>query len=154
PKEASLAQGVARALAQERLRSARLLNLLRLVGVSLFLAILICQVCAAHPHADLRAVRLLAGFWLVSIALAAGGHFSDRLARVGSLAIPFVDIPLVFVAQLWGMSNSTDPRAVADFTLGIYVFLMMLATMALRGWPLLAAATIAMLLEHRLQAVA
>ncbi len=47
------------------------------------------------------------------------------------LAIAFVDVPAVFYLQWMTLPGSPSPSGVAGFTIGIYVFLVILATLAL-----------------------
>ena len=144
-------QGLARALAVERLRNERLLSLLRLIGVTLFLVIVIWQEVLKPTPRERSYPGLLAGYWVLSVALFASGCLSARLTRLSSLAVPWLDMPLVFLIQLGRMEGSTDPRAVANFTLGLYFCFIMLAAMTLRGWQLLLAAAVAIVLEQLLQ---
>jgi len=143
--------GFDKALSAERLRNGRLLNLLRLLGVSLFLALVLREEFLKQAAVDKRYPELLTGYWLFSLALFVVGYVSDRMTRLGSLAIALVDVPLVFLIQLEYLHRSADPRAVANFALGLFLLLVMLAAMALRGWPILLTAVLAIASERFLQ---
>ena len=141
----------ARALAGERLHNGRVLNVVRLVGVTLYLGVVLWQGVLVMARGHRHCPAWLVAYWALSVAFFVGGRISDRLTRLSSLAIPFVDIPLVFLIQMVELQASVDPRAVANFTLGLYLLLLMAATMALRRWQVFLAAGVAIALQELLQ---
>ena len=68
---------------------------------------------------------------VLSGALFFAARRSERLANLSSLAVPLVDMPAVFLVQLANISTSSNPRAVANFTLGVYLLLIMLSAFML-----------------------
>lgn len=151
---AATTETFSKALAVERLRNGCLVKLLRLLGVTLFFGLVLYQEVLKRPAHNSRYPELLAVYWLLSIAFFASGYVSDRLTQLSSLAIPVLDVPLVFLIQLEVMQVSADPRAVANFTLGLYVVVMMLAAMTLRAWEVLLTGATAVIAEQLLQHMA
>lgn len=141
-----------KALEEERLRSGRLLRLLRFGGVSLFLALAVSQGAVRLP--GFNYAKVLAGYWVVSLLLLLASQRSRLLITASALAIPFLDIPLVFLIQWLGFQDTESPRAISNFTISLYVLLLMMATMALRGWQLLVATIVAMCLQGTLHHLA
>jgi adenylate cyclase len=143
-----------RALAAERLRNARVLNLVRFAGVSLFLVLVVGLILLENAAAGRGYWGLLGAYWLLSALVLLGSRLSSRWAKLSLLAIPFLDMPLVFLIQHQHMMQVPTPLAVANFTLAIYVCLVMLAAMSLQRWQVAFAAVIAAALEVWLQQAA
>ena len=144
-------EAVAEALLGEQLRNARRLNGLRLAGVTLFLGLKFWLEVLAKPAADRVYPILLACYWLVALALFLLGRRYDRVARLSSLAVPFVDMVAVFGVQSFGFAHTSDPRSLANFTLGLYVTLLVLATLSLERWQIYLAALFAAVFQLELQ---
>ena len=123
------------------------MKLLRLLGVTLFFGLVLYEEVLKRAGHNGGYAELLAGYWLLSIAIFAGGCVSDRLTQLSSLAIPVLDVPLVFLIQFGVMMDSANPRAVANFTLGVYVVVVMLAATTLRGWEILVTGAIAVIAQ-------
>lgn len=155
PSSASLPRGVLeQALAIERLRNARQLNAVRLIGVTLFLLLHLAWDARPDPNSERAVHGILALYWLLSLGLFLGGRRWDVVARLSSLAVPFLDMPVVYWIQYTGLGVSTNPRAVANFTLGIHVCLLMLAALSLERWQIPVAALTAISLQSLLLWVA
>jgi adenylate cyclase len=127
-----------RALRRERQWSASWLNAIRPVGVAFFFALHLVFAKSQGPG-----TWLLVAYTAVAAALFVLARFSEKIASWSVLAVPFLDIPAVFLKQWLDMdySASTNPRSIATFTTGIFVLLIMLSAFALRrNWVLLAGA--------------
>jgi adenylate cyclase len=140
-------EAFAKALEAERLRNGRRLNGIRFAGTLLFLLLLILLQSVGKRGAEQHVPDFLIVYSILGAVLFVGGYISDRLTGLSILAIPFVDIPLVFLVQYEGLAMTRDPRAVVNFTLAVYVCLLMLATMALRRRQLYLAGALAMVLQ-------
>jgi len=93
------------ALSAERVRSARLLNLLRFVGVSAFLAlVLIAGVILRQHDWQQTNLRFFFVYWALAGLVWLVGRRSPTVARLAGLSIPLVDMPAVSVL-LWGVSR-------------------------------------------------
>jgi adenylate cyclase len=123
----------------------------RFGGVSLFLII---ELVVNHllPHSRPPAFpAVLLVYWLLSSILFAGARQSTWVARWSALAVPFFDMPAVFLAQWLDFESSTDPRALADFTLSLFVLLVMLSALTLKTRQVVLAGCVAVGLQLTLQ---
>ncbi len=141
----------ARAIEREQFRNARLINLLRLVGVALFLGI---HLVLGHVLGDpvwQQGVPLMSAYLLGALAIHLEGCRRRSTARLGGLAVPFLDMPMIFLLQMGSFETATDTRAVATFSLAIFVALVTLASVSLEIRQIYLAAAIGALLELILQ---
>jgi adenylate cyclase len=139
-----------RALADERLRNARRLNAIRFLGMCAFGPLLVfLDVGLGLPgwRANLPAVL---GYWAAAGVAFVLGRNLDRAASLGSYAIPFVDMPMLFLVQRAYLNDPTD-TGVAGFTIAVYVLLIHLAGLTLERWQVLLAAGVGVVLGTRLQ---
>jgi len=150
-KSAAPPEAVAEVLRIEQLRNARRLNGLRLAGVTLFLGLKFWLEVLDKPAPQQVYPTLLAGYWVIAAVLFFLGRSSDRLARWSRLAVPFVDMVAVFGVQSLDFAHTTDARSLANFTLGLYVSLLVLATLSLERWQNYLAAVIAAAFQLQLQ---
>jgi adenylate cyclase len=140
-----------RVLEQERQRNVRHLNGLRFVGSSLFLTLeLGVNHLLPHSRTAVFPVVLLV-YWLLSGIFFVGARQSTRVARWSALAVPFFDMPAVFLAQWFDFEGSTDRRALADFTLSLFVLLVILSSFMLKTRQVVLAGCIAIGLQLTLQ---
>ncbi|HSH96223.1 MAG TPA: adenylate/guanylate cyclase domain-containing protein [Roseimicrobium sp.] len=141
----------ARAMEREQLRDARLINVLRLVGVALFLAIHLLMGELMGQAAWMGNIPLMSAYLLGALAVHLMGRRRRSTAKLGGLAVPFLDMPMIFLLQLAALSTTTDPRAVATFSLAIFVTLIVLASVSLGSRRVYIAATVGAVLEVILQ---
>ena len=135
-------------LREERETNARYLNAIRPVGVAAFL--LVHVVCGLS---NFPGTRVLAVYLLVSIALFLLSRRSRRVARWSALAVLFFDVPAVFLKQ-WldmGFSPISNDRAIAVFSLGPFLVLLILSASTLKTWHLVLAGLLTAALELALQ---
>lgn len=109
-----------RVLGQERLRYARQLNRYRCAGVTLFLVLELVVDPPWKRPANLWHVGFLVLYFGLSLSVLLAGKRSDRVARWSARVVPFVDMPMVFLIQFSDFGQTTNPRALADFTLGVF----------------------------------
>jgi adenylate cyclase len=140
-----------RALFREQLRSARLINLLRLVGVALFLAVHLVLGQVMGDDAWEGNIGLMSAYLLGALAIHLEGRRRRSTARLGAFAVPFLDMPMIFLLQSAAFAATTDPRAVATFSLAIFIALILLAALSLENWQIYLAAAVAAALELALQ---
>jgi adenylate cyclase len=78
---------------------------------------------------------------------------STWFARWSALAVPFFDMPAVFLVQWFDFKDSSDPRALAVFTLSLFVLLVILSSFMLKTRQVVlagcAAAGLQLSLQHR-----
>lgn len=136
-----------RVLLQALHRNTAVLNAFRPAGVALFLAI------------QLAVDRFTPGTWVLAIYAVLAlilyllARSSPRVARWSAIGIPFFDMPCLFLKQWLDMvpGISTDFRALANFTIGIFILLIMLSAFTLRPNRLYISGVLAVLFEALLQ---
>ena len=147
-------QTLTAALADERHRNGTWLNALRFSGVSALLAVSLFW-GLVEGRADWRANLDLFGlYWFFSGLLLFLATKTARLARASGIAIAAMDVPLVFFLQKILLETSSIPAGVAGFTLGIFVVLVLLATLSLDWRVVVAAAAMGAWLEVELMRLA
>ncbi|MEQ2008773.1 MAG: adenylate/guanylate cyclase domain-containing protein [Limisphaerales bacterium] len=128
-----LAEAFGDAMAAETLRNARALNRVRLAALSAFL-LLHVVLGGVLKQPEWRAPMAgLALYWVVALVLFAAARKRDRLARLSGFMVAFLDAPMIFLIQAGSLGSATDPRAVAAFSVGVFLFLLMLAALSLRA---------------------
>jgi adenylate cyclase len=101
---------IAHAFLAERLRTGRLFNAFRFVGVTVFLAFNAIVSAFALPGWRIHWPIFLT-YWATSGAIWLMGRRSDRIARFAGLAIPAIDIPAVAALQ-WDAMTTANPALV------------------------------------------
>lgn len=122
---------VARALARERLTNARRMNLIRFVGVSFFFALFLLLGVVLGLRTWQGNLRYFAPYWTVTALLFLAGRRFDRAARFATWAIALVDMPMVFLLQYATFPATPNPAAVAGYTMGVYVLLLLIEALSL-----------------------
>src|SRR5690606_3358896 len=144
---------VVEALAAERLYNARRLAGLRLLGVSGFLVLTVVAGSMVDP-AWWRSVRMLAGYWLIALALLFLARRRGAPLRIAGLEVALVDMPMTFVLQLGMLTGDPADRGIAGFSVGLFLALMTIAALGLDGRAIAAAAVVGIVLEIVLQTAA
>ena len=145
--EAETATLVARAMEAQRLRTARALALVRLVGVGLALALGLYRTYAAHEQ-DWRVLEPILGAYAGgALLLFLAVRISGRAARWAGLGVAFIDVPMVFLAQWVSLPVSPSPGGVAGFSLGVFVLLVLLGGLSLDARQMLLVALTAAVCE-------
>jgi len=137
---------LAHALQQERLRTGRLFNFYRLIGVTVFFGFTaVTDVVLSLPDWGVN-WPLFVAYWLVACGLWLAGRSSDRIAGIAGLAIPLIDMPVVTFLQ-WGALQITDPGFVYGSN-GALLILFIVGSMAtLEQRTVVLATAVAVLLQ-------
>ena len=149
--EAETAALVTRALEAQRMRTARMLSLVRLVGVAAAFALGLFRTYAAGEQDWRVLVPILGTYAAGALLLFAAVRVSPRAARWAGLGVAFIDVPMVFHAQWLSVPVSPSPGGVAGFTLGIFVLLILLGGLSLDVRQMLLVALTAAVCEVLLQ---
>src|SRR6266478_145323 len=99
------------ALAEERLRSTRNLNLFRFQGLTIFLVLAVLLRVSLPFQPIQPSLALFACYWAAAGAILLASHRSARLARLGGLAIPFIDMPMICLLTLGRSSACMTPAS-------------------------------------------
>jgi len=132
------------ALEEERLRGADRLMSLRVLGIlGWFLAM------AREPgHSAAASVVPVVGLGLVAaLLLWLLARRFPAIRRASFLAIPLLDLPLVFFAQSRGIARSSVPLLAIGFTACLLVVIIILSQVSMRPRTVLTTALAAMALE-------
>jgi adenylate cyclase len=128
------------ALEMERLHNARWINAFRLAGLLIALAIEVCF-RLTRPGWIGAPIGLLLGWTIAAAALCLVGVRSPRIARAGSVAIVFVDMPLLYVViaaiigRLQAAHLPLDAARLSAHAAMYYIGLLVLASLVLdRRW--------------------
>src|SRR5262249_13654752 len=107
-------------LVRERLRSVHLINRLRVWAVSLLFALFLLLGGLRQMPAWMGNHRLFAVYWVITVAVLYWSRF-ERYALWTGVAIPLLDMPMVFFLQQATLWTSPSASGVAGFTVGFYV---------------------------------
>src|SRR5262245_5804145 len=143
-----------RELTQERIQSARRINLVRLWGVSAFFALFLVLGGLLRLPAWTGNLDLFAIYWAITVGVYALSRRVERVARVASLAVALVDMPMVFFLQWATFPTSPSASGVAGFTVGVYVLLVILSALSLQNWFIFFTAAVGAGFEVTLQHLA
>jgi adenylate cyclase len=145
-----------RVLREEQVKNARSFHWYRLTGVTGFLG-LEGWLNGIHWADQGRpsTFAILLAYWVAVLAVQLASRGRAGLARLGSLVVPFLDMPMVFLCQ-WNnlATTTTDPRVVGNFSLGIFICLIMLAASSLERWQIYLAGAVAAVLQVTLHQAA
>lgn len=150
-----LSDHISAALHEERRENAKIINWLRVAGVAAFTAtVAIVELLSEET----RWYEMLAGmaiYLVVAVALVFAGRKNRVALRLSRLAIPLLDMPMVFWIQWNNIDNAAelgrDVQAYSEFTVGVFVILLMLSAFTLNKKYVLSSLVIAVLLEQMLQ---
>lgn len=157
PPVATISQGAgvfARVLLAERLTNALRLNQLRFAVVTTFLLLVALPFIPRMQMMNRLACGVLLAYAAASGALVFFTRRSERITHFSRLAIPFIDMPLVYFIQRINLEFSDAPRAVSNFTLALLMGLILLAALSLNYWQIVIATLVAVALEILLQVAA
>jgi adenylate cyclase len=142
---------LARTLAAHRAAMAHRLGRVRIVGVGapLVLSAVLWKGLGLADWAPY--VAILGAYLPVSVAIYLAGRRWVRFAQIAGAAVALGDVPLIWFVQSEAMPSAPSPGGVAGFTLGIFVFLVLLAALSLDTGQVLLAAALSTAFEIALQ---
>jgi adenylate cyclase len=118
-------------LAAARTRGAQRINLLRSLLVSIFLGMAVVLGLMLGSPRWQASFPLLALYASLAWGAYAGGWRWQGLARIASLAIPLLDMPMVFLLRWQALASVPDPLATVALTTAIYVGLLYVGALSL-----------------------
>lgn len=149
---ATSSKGLARELvALEQLRFADRVHALRVLGASSFLvlfAVLDGVLAQRSWHGTLVPTAI---YCALSGLVLWWSRRSVKAAGKLTLATALLDMPFVFVLQLWSYPTTPNPAASAGYSLGLFLLLFVFAALSLDDWQLLLTAVVGAVLEVVLQ---
>ncbi len=134
------------ALEAERIDNARLISAVRFFCVSAFFALFVVLGGVLQLDFWKDSLGVFTVYFALSLGMYVAGRKSARVVSWISLAIAFVDVPVVFWLQ-WAQFPSSNPGGIAGFNIGIYMLMLVLAAFALEGWKIYFTAAVAAIFE-------
>ncbi|MFN0062508.1 MAG: adenylate/guanylate cyclase domain-containing protein [Myxococcaceae bacterium] len=147
----AVAASALRALHAERLWTLRRLAFLRALGIG---AVLLLAWVQGHVLglSDWRVYwPVLWPYALLAVLLAIAAFASVRVAPWTALAVPLVDVPLLYLVQSLTLPLSPSPGGVAGFSVGLFALLCVLAALSLDVRLTLLTALVGCVFEIQLQ---
>jgi class 3 adenylate cyclase len=144
-------EALERAVAEEQERSSLQIGLLRLIGLTAFLTLVV--LLRTLIPGWIGGVVRLGWYWVAAVLVYLGARRSRWIARLGGLAIPLVDMPMLFfvlsgvLTDLQTKGLATDARVVAAMAGLFYSLLVLLASFSLRDREIYLSAAVAALCE-------
>lgn len=140
-----------RTLAAHRAAMAHKLGQVRIAGVAAVLALSLV-LWAGLGLPDWGSNVLVFGAYLpVAVAVYLAGLRWPRFARSAGNAVALGDVPVVWLLQALAIPLSPSPGGMAGFALGIFVFLVLLASLSLSVRQVLLVAALGVVAEIALQ---
>jgi signal transduction histidine kinase len=143
-----------RALAEERLVNSRRINLIRFSGITFFFALFVLLGWVLGLRTWQGNLGYFAPYWIVTALLFLAARRWDTAARFAGWAIALVDMPMIFLLQWATFPTTPNVAAVAGYTMGIYVLLLVIQALSLDSLRIYAAAFIGACFEGLLQHLA
>ena len=140
-------EGFARALTAERVRNARGGHLIRFIGVSLFFALMLFLAFFLQVPYWRNTAAILAAYWMIASLLLWIVRRWEWLALWSGVAIPFVDMPMVFLVIRDFFPREPRASGPAAFATGLYVLFIVAAALSLKRWQTFLAAGTASVFE-------
>ncbi len=142
---------LASALREARIDNARRINQVRAVGAGAFTLVMLVAVYGMGEDAWSLILIPTSIYFLVALTLAFGSRVSPTVLSLSRFAIPVYDIPTVFVIQKIHMQTNPHPGNVSEFTIGLFVCLLMLSAYTLNSRYIFLSMGMAIFLEQILQ---
>ncbi|MEX0776756.1 MAG: adenylate/guanylate cyclase domain-containing protein [Phycisphaeraceae bacterium] len=149
PEDRAHRDAYKQAFGQERCANARRMAMLRAALVSAFLANYAVLWFLAEQARPRTWLTIFALYWLAAVAIWLAARSSDRIVRWSSLAIPFLDMPVVLALSM------TSPRALAGgpfaqaeplYLCALYALMIVLTLLTLSSRQILLATVMAITL--------
>lgn len=134
-------------LRSEQLANSHRLNVLRVIGAGAFVLLEWGSRQVQTQPMDHDSLGLLGTYTLAALALLLWARRSERVAMVSRLGIPFLDMPAVYFIQHSNLLQTEAPRAVGNFSLALFIVLILLAALSLERWQIVLAAVVAVALQ-------
>lgn len=142
---------LAAALQEARIENARRINQVRAVGVGAFTLVMLVAVYGMGEDVWSLILVPTSIYFLVAVMLACGSRVSPTFLSLSRFAIPVFDIPTVFVIQSIHLKTNLHPGNVSEFTIGLFVCLLMLSAYTLNSRHIFLSMGMAIVLEQILQ---
>lgn len=144
-------QAVRAALRAEQLSNARRTHLIRFVAVTFFFGLFLTLAVANEDRTWATDFSALGSYWGGALLVMGLSRRSERAGALLTLAPVFLDMPFVYAVQRATLPTTPVPGAVAGFTLGVFVLLLILSLLSLSTWQVALASVVGAFFEVLLQ---
>ena len=140
-----------RTLAAHRAAMAHNIGRVRIAGVGsiLVLSLVLSQVLRVAGWSTY--VAIFGAYFPIALGVYLAGRRWPRFAEVAGVAVAFGDVPVVWVLQATAIPVAASPDGTAGFSLGIFAFLVLLASLSLSKLQVVLAAALSTVFEIALQ---
>ncbi len=145
---------LARALLTERLLNARRAHVVRLVGLSFFVALFLLLGVVLGDPAWTTNLPALGAYLFLAVGCVVVSRRSDGWGRLLSFAPAVLDMPFIYLVQRGQYATTASPAGVAGFSMGLFALLLASASLSAVRWQIFATAMAASFWEVLLQAEA
>ncbi|MDX2009207.1 MAG: HAMP domain-containing sensor histidine kinase [Myxococcaceae bacterium] len=145
------AQSIRAALQQEQRFNAQRTHLVRFVAVTFFFGLFLLLAVVQGDRTWSTDFSALGAYWCGAALVVALSRWKEGVATWLTLAPVFLDMPFIYVVQRATLPTTPVPGAVAGFSLGLFVMLLILAMLSLARWQVALAATVGAAFEVALQ---
>jgi len=135
-----------RVLATERIRIATWLDVIRVAGLSLWLAFAIGLTLRGFPSWRPQ-VPIVGTYLALALALVAAGRLRPDLRGLSRFAVGVLDAPMMFAVMQAAVRASPNPGSVANTAMALFVLVILVATLSLDRRLVIAVSAIEMALE-------
>lgn len=143
--------GFRRLFEEERLHTAGRVLAVRAVVVPIYLGLNVYFGFVAGNPGPLGRIPNLAAYAVFSVALFIAARFWPAVRRNSWLALPFLDLPFIFLLQFYAIIRAPEGgKVVSTFTLSLFLLILIASQLSLRRRNLLAAALVAAVFETAL----
>jgi signal transduction histidine kinase len=131
PVAPSVQDAVARALVEARLQNERLIAVIRLSGITVFFALFAVMGHGLGERAWQGNLRYFVPYWSLAVVLFVAARRYPWAARLAAWSVALLDMPMVVLLQYATFPNTANAAAVAGYSLGIYVLLLLVEALSL-----------------------
>lgn len=122
---------------RSRRENAVFMNRVRIVLATSFLLLYGVAIAGLGEESLRLTLGHLVVYWLISASLWLSGSRTVFSRELGRFSVPLIDMPMAAWIQLTTVRHSPHGETTAIFTLGLYVFLIVLSSFSLRARHLL-----------------
>lgn len=142
------------ALGEARRENALLINRVRAIGVGAFAVVAAVMVFRVGQESWAAGIPALSVYLGIALVLLIGGELNPKVLWLSRFGVPVFDIPMVTLVQLAHMAASQDPGNISEFSVALFVCLLLLSALTLSPSQIYLSLGAAIVAEQLLQHVA
>ena len=139
------------ALGEVQLSNAHRINAIRAVGSGLFAGSIVLLNLGFGIDSRETIMLPTAIYFVVALFIFVAGRSNEAIARFSRFAVPYFDMPVVFAIQMMNLNATEQKGLISEFSLALFVCLIMLSTFTLDVRQILLSVALAITFEQILQ---